>query len=614
MRTGHDVLSRESELADLLADARSLPDTWTPGDAQAVHSTLQKHAELADLRVAFAGNFTLEPLPCYTALECARQGIVLATHNLGFDQYFLDLLQKGGELAQFMPDAAVLMLTLRQLAPRVFYEFGNLTDQQLAAEQAAISEHLEQWLDVCSQRLSAVPVVAGFPSPRARHFGLADASLERSQADYIQDINRELRQQLRQRGSAVFLDVDETVARVGYERAYDERLYYLARMVYSDSAMRCLADMLTRTLYALAGRTKKCLVVDLDNTLWAGIVGEEGPQGIEAGVGDPEGEAYRDLQYGIRALKDRGVILAICSKNNPADVREAFAENPDMPLQLSDFAASRINWGPKPDNLREIALELNIGLDSMVFLDDNERECEAVRSLLPEVEVVHLDGDPAHYADRVQQLIYFERIQLTAEDLLKTQQYHQNASRGRMRQKSTSLEDFLNQLGTQATIRAPEQGELGRVEQLFQKTNQFNLTTVRYGSAQVQQIARDPEYALRIMEARDRCGDLGIIGLFLLRSEADVLHIDSLLMSCRAIGRELETVMMNAIKRLAIAQGAQRIVAEYRPTPRNQQVKRLYEEQGFALLSEPESGVRYYGLDTAAAVPRPCQHIKVIME
>jgi FkbH-like protein len=611
MSIARDAVSSEASLAAVLRSAARLPDKWTASDAHSIHSALQQHGDAADLRVAFAGNFTLEPLPVYAATECARNGLAIHTFSAGFDQYFVDVLSDAGELARFEPHVAVLMLSLRRLAPRVYHEFGALSDTDLEHEREAVCEHVAQWIAAYSKRTSGRAIIAGFPTPAARHLGIADSTMVVSELDFFQQLNTDLRRLAMQSNAAVFLDVERVVARVGLERAYDPRLYYLAKMVFSDIANRALADALTRTLYAVAGRTKKCLIVDLDDTLWGGIVGEDGPRGIRIGQGDATSEAYLDVQHAIRALKTRGVILGICSKNNEADVLEAFNENSSMPLSLADFAARRINWQPKPDNLRELAAELNIGLDSMVFLDDNERECVAVREMLPEVEVIHLDGDPASFADRLQRLVAFERITLTQEDRVKTDQYHQVAGRRKLQAQAGSLEQFLADLETRATLRVPGPAELPRVQQLFTKTNQFNLTTIRYNLADIQRFVTEPTYSLGILEACDRFGELGIIGLFLLQETGEDMRIDSLILSCRAIGRGLETVMLNAVKERARARKLNRILAEYRPTTRNQQVENLYGQQGFQLLSEEEDGTRFYAVDSEVADPVSCEHIAV---
>ena len=294
---------------------------------------------------------------------------------------------------------------------------------------------------------------------------------------------------------------------------------FMAKLAWSEAALPGIAELLSRYLVQLVLPPKKCLVLDLDNTLWGGVLGEEGPDGIRIAEGDPVGEAFRAFQLAIKGVQGRGLLLAACSKNNRADVEEAFRLRPEMPLGLEDFAAVRINWEPKHANIRDIAAELNIGTDSLVFVDDNPAECELVRQMLPEVTTVQLPRDPSSYAGLLLDMPELERLAIVAEDRRKTEQYREQAERDASRQAvAGDMQSYLESLGTVVTHWAATRAELTRVHQLFAKTNQFNLTTKRYKPGEVETFIASPDWHLEVVKAEDRFGDLGIIAALAARS------------------------------------------------------------------------------------------------
>jgi FkbH-like protein len=352
-------------------------------------------------------------------------------------------------------------------------------------------------------------------------------------------------------------------------------------------------------------------VLDLDNTLWGGVLGEDGPEGIEIGPGVPRGEAFQDFQHAILALKRRGILLAINSKNNPDDVRELFAIRP-MPIREDDFAVSVINWNSKHENLQMIADQLNINLDSLVFLDDNPAEREIVRQALPAVRVVELPPDPAEYAAAVRRLADFETLRATAEDKVKTRQYLDNRRRAELRQTTGSLADYLQSLETRMRMRRATAADAARLHQLFIKTNQFNLTTKRYTAADVEGFLRDPRFDFRAIEVRDRFGDLGTVGLVLVDRAGDEPVVDSLILSCRALGRGIESAIMNRVKSAYLQHGPYpTLIGSFVPTKKNLPARGFYPRQGFALVEVRESGEHVYRVTRDDCSLLDCRHIAV---
>jgi FkbH-like protein len=348
------------------------------------------------------------------------------------------------------------------------------------------------------------------------------------------------------------------------------------------------------------------------------VVGEEGAAGVKIGRGDPEAEAFLDFQHRLKALQAQGVLLAACSKNNLADVVEVFETRGEMPLQLADFAAREIGWEPKHEGLRKIAAALNIGTDSLVFLDDNPAEVSLVAQMLPEVKAVLLPPDPAEYAGVLERLTGFERSAVLAEDRAKTEQYRQNREREELRLQAgagADLGSYLASLRTELEIRRARRDDLERIHQLFNKTNQFNVTTQRYSLSEIERCAAAQQCELWVARARDRFGDLGTVAVLLLKQEGRSLLVDSLLMSCRAMGRGLETALVNHIKtRLLEHRGLLEVRARFIPTAKNKPVENLFESHGFRITETRSQGEKLYALGRSEARPEGCGWIHVLAE
>jgi FkbH-like protein len=414
---------------------------------------------------------------------------------------------------------------------------------------------------------------------------------------------------VRQRYNNVYvLDEDAVQARTGKERATDARLWFTARMGWSDAVLPALAREHMRYLTPYKGLSRKCIVLDLDNTLWGGVIGEDGIEGIQLGPEAP-GNAFVAFQRELERLWHRGILLAICSKNNEADVLPVFDRHPHTVLKLSHFAARRVNWQSKAMNLREIAAELNIGLDSLVFLDDNPAERAAVRAELPQVLTIDLPIDPAHYRTTLLGLDVFETLALTEDDLLRNERYTAQTARREFEsqyvESHVPLEVYLADLQLRVEIDRINQQTLPRVAQLTNKTNQFNLTTHRYSEAEILEMqARGFEgFSARVM---DRFGDNGVVGVTIVRRDGLVMEIDTFLLSCRVMGRGVETAILSFLATLASQDGLQRLRGWYLPTEKNAPVKDCYRQHGFKLVEQGPGGGELWELDLAdAAVPSP---------
>jgi FkbH-like protein len=584
-------------------------------DVGVIQRRLAKLAGEPGYRIAYLGNITLDPLADYLEVCCACEGLHAGRYLGAYNQHFQELLDADGPLQAFRPDLIFLALSLRDLAPKIFFEFASLGQAERETEFERICGHFRQWVETAGARTNATLLVANLASPAVRRMGIADLKDDAGEGSFYVRLNQELLRICGAGARCHILDLDGLTAKLGKRAAFNERLYYLARREWDESLLPELAHEVLRYVLPLTGRACKCLVLDLDNTLWGGVVGEDGPSGLKIAKGDPQGEAFRAFQHAVIGLKERGVILAVASKNNPGDVEEAFALNPDMPLKLDDFAALEISWNNKHESLLKIADRLNIGIDSLVFIDDNPVECALVKEMLPEVKTICLPEDPSGYAELLYDLAYFERLSLTAEDRAKARHYAEDRKRTESRGDTVSLDNYLQSLGTEIVVRRPAKADAARVHQLFTKTNQFNVTTKRHGPGEVEHFMTDPAFDIRVVDVKDSFGDLGTVGLVLIERCGAEARIDSFILSCRAMGRGIETAIMNCLKEDYLRSGQTPVLkALFIPTAKNVPVKRFYDDQGFDLEKEAESGERHYRLEAGAASLAACQHIAVSRE
>ena len=402
--------------------------------------------------------------------------------------------------------------------------------------------------------------------------------------------------------SVAILDMDQIAARFGKDRWNDPVLWHTAKQYPSAEAMPALGHQFTAMLRAILGLTAKCLAVDLDGVLWGGVIGEDGLAGIQLG-GSPAGEAFVEFQHYLKSLTRTGVLLAVCSKNNPEDAMVPFRDHPEMVLREHDIAVFRANWKPKEDNLREIAAAINIGMDAMVFVDDNPAERSRVRQVLPEVEVVEMPADPSQYVAAVSRLGLFETLAVTAEDRQRTASIKENLERKALESSAGSVDDYLAQLDIKVQLAPFDEANLPRIVQLINKTNQFNLTTRRRSDVEVRALLAAGAYT-QAMRASDRFGDSGLTGVLIAIPEGGGLRVDTWLMSCRVLGRRLDEVMFAALVRYAAENGYTHITGEYIATAKNGQVADLYIRLGCVAAGQPGES-RFFRWETGKAFAPP---------
>jgi FkbH-like protein len=456
------------------------------------------------------------------------------------------------------------------------------------------------------------PVIQSIPLPI--HVGLVGSNEHRlpgSRQTFIRRLSERIRRMANIEGVDV-LSLDTRAAIDGVAVWHDADLWFHAKQEVAPRAAPFCGDLLVRLLAAQLGLSAKCLVLDLDNTLWGGVVGDDGVERIELGQGSATGEAFVAVQQYAKALSQRGVILAVCSKNDEHNALAPFERHPEMVLRRADIACFVANWNDKPSNLRMIAKKLSIGLDALVFLDDNPFERALVRRELPMVAVPEINDDPSSYPRVLEDAGYFEATRITPEDRQRVAHYRDNADRTRLRETTSDLASYLASLDARLIWRPFDRMGLARIIQLANKTNQFNLTTRRYSEADVLAIMNDSRCFGLQLRLVDRFGDNGMIAIVVGRlQEPDTVLIENWLMSCRVLGRGVETATLGLLAEQAIRLGAGRLVGEYRPTAKNGMVRELFPRLGFSAAENEEGEFPRYSLMLSQFKPQETPGLRI---
>jgi FkbH-like protein len=542
-------------------------------------------------RVFVLRSFTVEPIMPALVAEGLAAGVVFDITVGDFNAYTQELLDPGSRLYAADPDAAILAVQTRDIAPELWAGTAAGTMSYEAVVDRVTAE-LTGLIDAFRSRTSRPLVLHGLDLPVQAVDGIGDHQRAAGQVNAAREINRRLVELAAGRPDVYVLDYDRLVARHGSDRWYDDRLWASSRLPLNTGLMSALAGEWARFLFATGPALAKVLVCDLDNTLWGGVIGEDGMEGIVLGENE-ETCPYLRTQRAILNLYDRGIILAICSKNNPDDAMQALERHERMLLRPRHFAAIRMNWNDKPANLAEIADEISVGRDALAFLDDNPVEREHVMRAAPEVRVLDLPDDVQRFAEVVRRFPLFERLRLTAEDRERGAMYAQQRRRDELQKSAASVEDYYRSLNMRMQARPVVPETVARASQLTQKTNQFNMTTRRYTEAEIAAFAAGGTHRAWTVQVVDRYGDNGIVGLVIVETGAEDWRIDTLLMSCRVIGRTVETAMLAWLAEQARAAGAMRLVGEFIPTKKNSPAAGTFAGHGFQPGSESGDVTRW---------------------
>jgi FkbH-like protein len=548
-------------------------------------------------------SFNLDLIAHDLRVALEQCGFTAELYFSGYGQWESDALNPASALYRFAPDVVVLFAELSDLVPLLSPDFLMLSSEEEAQKTGEIG--WQRVKGVVTQLLHTLPpqtmiLCHNVAIPPLTPLGLLEGNGGYSLARAGEVINAQLRQQCSVGPRVLLFDYAGLVTKYGWETWHDRRLWHLGRMRLARSALPLLARHYARYLAALYTPRRKCLVLDLDNTLWGGVIGEDGLSGIQVGH-EGLGLAYHEFQMAVLALSRRGVILAVCSKNNSDDALAVLRDHPDMVLRPDHLACLEINWDTKPENLRRIAKRLNVGLDSLVFWDDDPIERELVRQQLPEVLVVDVSEDPSDYVTCLLDLDCFDILSLTDEDRQRDALYRQQAQRELYldQLQIASLADFYSSLEMIVAIQEASDFALVRVAQLTQRTNQFNLTTHRYSENEVRALAADPYHQIYSLQLKDRFGDLGIVGAAIVRCEGGSRYLDTFLMSCRALGRGVEDAFLAYLLRRA-GEAEAPLIGCFRPSKKNAPARAFLAKYGLGPPGDWQDGVWEFQISGSA--------------
>ena len=544
---------------------------------------------LSELRVALLGDHSTQLLAIALKGIAIENGYILNLFESDFDQIELQCFNRNSELHEFKADYVIIDQSTEKLLS-IYNKASSYENISLALDRLSLVHEILGALD---SRI----IYCNYPEIDDSVFGSYSNSLDGSFLHQIRKLNYELMRLASTLNNFFICDLSSLQNCVGRSRLFSPGLYATSSMIYSVESVPFVAKRMIDIVLAGEGRFKKCLILDLDNTLWGGVIGDDGLDGIQLGSGIGIGSVFSSLQAWAKKLKNRGVILAVCSKNSEDVAMEPFNRHPDMILSLDDISVFVANWNSKVDNIKKIQSILNIGFDSMVFLDDNPFERNLVRLNLPQVVVPEMPSDPSEYLEFLYSLNLFETVSYTNLDSERTKMYQTEAKRVSMLDNSENEEEFLENLEMVSEVKDFEKFNFPRIAQLTQRSNQFNLRTIRYSEVDIETISNNKENYLGLsFSLADVFGDHGLIAVIILEKQnGNTLFINTWLMSCRVLKRGMENFILNTLISYAKKLGYSKIIGEYIPTPKNKIVSNHYSDLGFITIENKVNN--YYELE-----------------
>lgn len=546
------------------------------------------------LKVAILSTVTIDTMVPNLVAQSYFNRIDIETYVAPYNQVTQEILSQDSGLFQFKPDVVLIITRLEELSPKLISNTIHLSASEKQALTQDVLELITLWHNTLKKNLNATTCFGTFSYPWA--MGAVTSFIgDNVIRDVVDYLNTTLYKEFSK--NFVIIDIASAIAEYGYENSVDLKFWYLARISFSAEMTARLANLYLPVFRELTGKKKKCLAVDLDNTMWGGIIGEDGLDNVQLSHDYP-GNVFLDFQKNLLRLYHQGIILAICSKNNFNDAKEVFEKKPEMVISWDHFAVHKINWQDKSSNLIEIAEELNIGLDAVCFIDDNLSECEYVNLVLPEVLTFNVPKDLTQYNRSFSRFCsVFQGIDITEEDKKRNLMYADNKKREKHRRSAANLDDFLSSLNMVAYIKKIGRSNLSRSLQLLHKTNQFNLTTRRHDEAFLMNAMENKNWYNYAVSLTDKFGDNGQIGVILIEVIEQVARIDTFLLSCRILGRNLENELLAFIAKEMIAVGVESIIGEFIPSKKNELAKKFYLQAGFTKVAdkvEKERSSQFY--------------------
>jgi len=535
--------------------------------------------------IAFLSSFTINGLSETVQVKCNEKKIYCDTYAGGYNQFSQEILNLKSKLYDFSPNLTFLILDLRSVLGDLFFFPYSYTEKE---KKELINSKLNELFEIITffvKNSNSKLVLTNFNSPSYSSYGIASMKSNFNLKDMVLYMNKKLQEFTINKNSIFIFDFDAFVSKFGEKNVFNYQNYFFGDIKIDLDYIPYFANELIPYIIAQLGISKKCIVLDLDNTLWGGTVGEDGFDGIKLGPQLP-GNTYLEFQKNLKALKNRGIILAINSKNNFNDAIQVINEHPNMILRKEDFSSIMINWNNKVSNMYEIAQELNIGLDSIVFFDDDPVNRELMRTSLPDILTVELPKDSSEYVNTLHELPEFSMFEITDEDSKRSEMYAQQQTRKEFEISTPNLEDLLRNLSLELIIKKSNNFTNPRISQLILKTNQFNLTTKRYTAEEILNFTNDENIIIGCAQVKDKFGDHGITGVFIIKKlNSNEWFLDTFLLSCRIIGREIEKGILNYIINEAKKNGIKIIKSQYVRTEKNTPIQDFLPNCGFKQIN-----------------------------
>tara|TARA_B100001093_G_scaffold520294_1_gene614390 strand:- start:10398 stop:12185 length:1788 start_codon:yes stop_codon:yes gene_type:complete len=548
---------------------------------KAIRKELIKENLPFNLKFAVLGGSTTSELIKIIELFLLKNGFSVSFYESEYNKYYEDSIFENQDLLNFEPDLIYIHTTHHNIS-----EYPSINDSKQDIEiiyKNEIRKFKSIWSSL--KKYNCPIIQNNFDLPINRSLGSLDSCDPHGKTFFLNRLNIDFANEAQKNKSLHINDINYLSSMLGLKNWHDKNLWHSAKYAISFQAIPVLSNKIAGIILSILGRSKKCIVLDLDNTCWGGVIGDDGLNGIKLGNETAQGEAYKVFQSYIKELKQRGIILSVCSKNNHEIAKEAFTHS-DSVLSFDDFTSFKANWEPKYSNIEKIASEINIGLDSLVFIDDNAMERNIVESQLPAVSVPNVGNNILDYIDHIENNNYFEILNLSSDDLSRNKFYSENVQRNKQKSSFDNYNDYLVSLNMKAEIKPFCNVYIDRITQLINKTNQFNLTTKRYKLNEIESISKDDTYISLYGKLEDKFGDNGLISVIIGEIVDKTCIIDTWLMSCRVIKRNMELAMFDMLIRECNLRKITKIIGVFKGTKKNNMVSTLFSDLGFSLVKE----------------------------
>jgi len=603
-----DVLLRIKEMI-ASKEIRTVSDYFNLCQAIELEIGNRQPQDAKTVKVAILTSFTSRGIKETLFVKCYKCGIVSRFYSGAYHQYSQEIFNKNSGLYKFSPDLVILFIDIRSVMGESYLLPYLHSDAQ---RRNWVNEKLEEMkilVQTLKENSSTMILLHNFEVPSYSPLGIVENKQGFGVIEAVENLNTSLRDAFKTDPQVFVFDYEAFCSRIGKQNVMDYKMYYLGDLKLDLQHIPELCDEYLSYIKPLMSMTRKCIVVDLDHVLWGGVVGEDGLGGIRLGP-TPEGSPFLEFQKCLLSLFNRGVVLAVNSRNNPEDVLEVFRKHPYSILKEEHFASLQINWNDKISNLRAIAEEINIGMDSLLFIDDDKLIREMVRGIFPEIRVVELPEDPSLYVKTLMELDDFNTLQITGEDKRRGGIYEKQRKRKEFKGSSIDLSTYLKKLRLSVTVERANPLNIPRISQLTQKTNQFNMTTRRYQEEDIRRFVESGNFLVLSAKVEDKYGDNGISGVAIVEKKSPHWRIDTFLLSCRVIGLRVEEALLACVLSSAKREAKGSLIGEFISNKKNYPARGFYENNGFRLCSK-DNGVDIFEYDTARQYKTP-DFIKLI--